>query len=204
MVITTDPIKRLTVLLSWCFFGGAALGIIVWLTPVTGHDSNELGLAAFFGVLGVLYIVLGRIANKIPTSKTPMATYALYRDDKPPVRVRYGIDRPLSWKDGVAMLSCYLITVASFVPGILLLPFLLPPRTGPVPDSEILPLLVRMAPAFAVMIPCAIISKYIWLLLMSRIVSRDNVGPIIAFGRRGKPRRFIRLDSWILENWFKD
>lgn len=50
-------------------------------------------------------------------------------------------------------------------------------------------------------LPCALVQKYLWLLLMSRLVGKSHVGPIISYGI---PRRLTRYDRAFLLRHFRD
>ena len=46
----------------------------------------------------------------------------------------------------------------------------------------------------------AVLGKYLWLIAMSRILGKDNVGPFVAYGI---PRRISRLDRAIINRLYR-
>ena len=113
-------------------------------------------------------------------------------DDIPAV---WGMDEPITWRRALSAASFIVWLILYMMPGVLLLTRV----KSPVSVYDIA-FWLYISLASVSMIVGALVGKYGWLFLMSFIVGKAEVGPMVACGI---PRRISRFDRRFIEKHFR-
>ncbi len=113
-------------------------------------------------------------------------------DDIPAV---WGMDEPITWRRALSAASFIVWLILCMMPGILFLP----PGKHAVSIYDVTSWLYLSLWSVSAVLG-GLIAKYGWLYLMSFIVGKAEVGPMVAYGI---PRRISRFDHRFIHKHFR-
>lgn len=114
-------------------------------------------------------------------------------DEQAEIPVEWQIGHHLTWQDGLAMISSVGFGLLVILGGATWNSYLYGP-------GSLQPVWLQVLVGIVFLVPSAVVMKYLWLLVMSRVVDKANVGPLVSYGI---PRRISKFDRAFINRHFR-
>ncbi len=123
-------------------------------------------------------------------------------NSEPDTLAQWELGRRFGWKDALAVLSLYVFGTGPWLFGYYLVSLKFGVANEVPIQDQIHGTTAWMFGIEAIVCATlfAIVGKYLWLIAMSRVLGKENVGPFVAYGI---PRRISRLDRAIINRLYR-